>query len=215
MSLIPSLSNREKIILSFLVLLVLLNGLTILVSRNLSGFSYSFQSMLEDRLIPSSDLSKIREEFYKNRLYLEEMIFLPEWRDLNLMQKILVNNQEINQILMKYSKTSLTSIEAASLEKFNRQLEDYRSLEQQVINFVEHDSLEKARLLFLAQSMTAFENLLVTMRDLNNIQVQEGASLYHKSEKMVNTIQMIAYFSIALALMITVNMLKVLRFRIK
>lgn len=215
MSLIPSLSNREKIILSFLVLLVLLNGLTILVSRNLSGFSYSFQSMLEDRLIPSSDLSKIREEFYKNRLYLEEMIFLPDWRDHNLVQKILVNNQEINQIVLKYSKTSLTPSEKASLEKFNRQLEDYRSLEQQVISFVQHDSLEKARQLFLDQSMTTFENLLTTMRDLNNIQVQEGASLYHKAEKMVNTIQLIAYFSIALALMITVNMLKVLRFRIK
>lgn len=213
MHFIRHLTNREKIILSFLVILILLNGLTILVSRNLGEFSQSFKSMLEDRLIPSLDLAKIQEDFYQNRLTLLETLVLLQ-KDQQWIQEIEKNNVDIDHIILKFSKTYLTSEEAEALDQFKRQIQEYRVLEQKIINFVENDSLEAALEIYLNQSMPAFDRLLSTMRDLEDIQLVVGEELYHEADQMVKIIQMMGYLSIAIALMITLNMLKVLRFKV-
>lgn len=214
MHFIRHLTNREKIILSFLVILILLNGLTILVSRNLSEFSQSFKSMLEDRLIPSLDLAKIQEEFYQNRLTLLETLVLLQ-KDPQWIQEIEKNNGDIDHIILKFSKTYLTAEEAEALDQFKRQIQEYRVLEQKIINFVENDRLEAALEIYLNQSMPAFDGLLSTMRDLEDIQLVVGEELYHEADQMVRIIQMMGYLSIAIALMITLNMLKVLHFKVK
>lgn len=214
MHFIRHLTNREKIILSFLVILILLNGLTILVSRNLGEFSQSFKSMLEDRLIPSLDLAKIQEEFYQNRLTLLETLVLLQ-KDPQWIQEIEKNNGDIDHIILKFSKTYLTAEEAEVLDQFKRQIQEYRVLEQKIINFVENDSLEAALEIYLNQSMPAFGDLLSTMRDLEDIQLVVGEELYHEADQMVRIIQMMGYLSIAIALMITLNMLKVLHFKVK
>ncbi len=215
MKFIWQLSNQEKIMLSFLVLLVLLNGIIILVSRNLSGLSYSFRSMLEDRLIPAADLSNIQEEMYTNRFLVEKMMYMYDAEAPELVGQIQRNNQDIDQTIMKYAKTYLTTDETSALEKFKEQIQVYQQLEKQVINLLKEHQTDAAEQLYLNQSLQAFENLQRTMHILREIQVEVGKNLYHDARHLVSIIQFVGYLSIAIALVTTVNLLKILRIRFK
>lgn len=214
MRFIRNLSNKEKIMVSFLVMLVLLNGLTILISKNLGNVSYSFKSVLEDRLIVSKDLADIIEEIYKNRIFLLEDLDSIQ-RSQELIRNIQNSNTHIDQIALKVSKTYLTSEEADALMQLNEQVKDYRFHEYKIISLIEQDSLEAARTVYLEQSLPAFERILSTLHKLENIQVAVGENLYHQAQHTVNIIQITAYFSIGIALMITIGLLKLLRFKVK
>ncbi len=214
MRLIRHLNNREKMMLSFLVLLIVLNGLTILVSQNLSGFSFSFKSMLEDRLVPSYDLASIEEGFYKNRLVLlEKLVLFPSEKPLE--QQMKNTDADIDQVMLKYAETYLTADEAQTFEQFKSQLKAYRKLEQHIIHLAEEGEIQAAKAFYLEQGLPAFDGLLATTRELKNIQVKVGEELYHQAERRVNILHLIGYLSLAIALMLTVYMLKVLQFRVK
>ncbi len=214
MRLIRHLNNREKMMLSFLVLLIVLNGLTILVSRNLGGFSLSFKSMLEDRLIPSYDLGNMEERLYKNRLVLSErLVLFPSEKPL--VQQMESNDADIDQVTLKYAETYLTADEAQVFEQFKRQLKAYRKLEQQMIHLAEKGDTQAAKTIYLEQGLPAFDHLLSTIRKLKNIQVKVGEELYREAGRRINILQLIGYLSLAIALMLTVYMLKVLQFKVK
>jgi len=216
MGLLSKLSNRERIIISFLVVLVLLNILTLITSRNLADFSQDFKSMLEDRLIPSSDLAKIQELMYQNRLKLEEMVYLHENQNTQkLVREVKNNNEQIDRIKAKYAKTHLTADEAVNLDEFNRLMKNYRQIEDKVFQQMLQDNFSQASDIYLRESMPAFESLLTTTHTLKNIQVTVGEKLYRHAEKKVNSIQIFAYLSLGISLMITLNMLKVLRYKVK
>lgn len=184
------------------------------MSRNLGNFSHSFKSIFEDRLIPSSDLAKMQEEFYQNRMALLEMLVQLQ-NNKQIIKGIRKKNLDIDQITVKISKTYLTAEEEAALNKFYRQVKEYRDLEEEIIKLIEQGKAAAALELYSNQSLPVFGQLLATMRDLEYIQVVVGEELYHHAEHMVHIIQMMGYLSIAIALMITINMLKVLRFRVK
>lgn len=215
MRIIRHLSNREKILVSFLVLLVLMNGFTIIVSRNITGISYSFRSMLEDRLIPSLYLFQVQEGVYKNRLLLEEMIYFSGQTEEEMIWQIQENNEKIDQVILKLSQTSLTSDEAEALGSFYDTMKGYREAERQVIRMVENGEIEKARSAYLKRSLATFEDLLLPMHDLEDIQLTVGEGLYAEAEHAVSSIQLMAYLNMGIALMVTVYMLKVLRFKVK
>lgn len=212
MRLIRQLSNREKIILSFLVLLVTLNGSTILVSSNLNNFSYAFKSMLEDRLVPASEIARIQENLYQNRFALLKGITQLQEK---VGRDIARNNQEIDELTLMYAKTYLTPKEADELDEYRKQIEAYRKLESQVLRLIEKDSTQAALNIFMQQSVPAFDKLQHTMHSLENIQLVVGKDLYQDADHTVSIIQLFGYLSIAIALVLTVYMLKVLHFKVK
>lgn len=218
MHLLSRFSNKERILFSFLVVLVLINVLTLVTSRNLSDFSYDFKSMLEDRLIPSSDLAKIQEQFYRNRLNLEELIYLEEYEYEDaetVIKEIRENNQRIDRIENKYAKTHLTVDEENQLAEFNKLIKDYRLIENEIIRNIEENQFQKASNIYLYESIPAFEKLLNITHRLEEIQLIVGNKLYQHAQKKVRSIQVLAYLSLGIALVITAYMLKVLQFKVK
>jgi len=215
MGLFSRLTNRERIIISFLVVLVLLNALTIITSRNLSGFSDDFKSMLEDRLIPASDLSKIQERLYRNRINLEELVFMSGFESKDhLIQELKVNHTAIDSIKARYANTYLTEDEVHSLHDFNQLIDHHREIENKIIKYLQRENQEAASNMYLEQSGSPFEELMETIRSLDRIQLSVGEDLYQHAERKVKIIQVFAYLSIAITLMITLNMLKVLRYKV-
>lgn len=209
-------TNRERIIISFLVVLVLLNALTIITSRNLSGFSDDFNSILEERLIPASDLSKIKEGLYRNRINQEELVFMSGFESKDhLMQELMINHVAIDSIKACYASTYLTEDEAHNLYYFNQLIDYHREIANKIIKYLQRENQEAASNMYLEQSGSAFEELVETVRSLDRIQLSVGQNLYQQhAERKVKIIQVFAYLSIAITLMITLNMLKVLRYKV-
>ncbi len=218
MRVLSKFSNKERIIFSFLVVLVLINILTLVTSSNLSSFSHDFKSILEDRLVPSNDLSKIQEQFYRNRINLEELIYLANDERKNagkIINEIKINNQQIDQIEAKYAKTHLTTDESKQLATFNKVIKNYRNIENKIIENIKQNQFEKAGGIYQQESIPPFEKLLNITHELEAIQLKVGEDLYQHAQKKVISIQVLAYISLGIALMITAYMLKVLQFKVK
>ncbi|WPP49888.1 MCP four helix bundle domain-containing protein [Catalinimonas niigatensis] len=218
MRFLNNFSNKERILFSFLVVLVLINMLTLVTSRNLSDFSYDFKSMLEDRLIPASDLAKIQEQFYRNRINLEELIYLDEYEYENaetVIRHIRENDLRIDRIEDKYAKTHLTVDEENQLKEFNERFKNYRDIENKIIKYIEHNKFQEASNVYLHESIPAFEKLLDITHKLEDIQLVVGNKLYRHAQTKVRNIQVLAYLSLGIALIITAYILKVLQFKVK
>ncbi len=204
------MSNREKIIFSFLLILIVVNVLTLVITYSLGSFSSSFQSILNDRLVPASDISKIQELYYKNRLKVEELIFQVDPADHNQIAQISVNNQKISQILKKYMLTHLTEDEAFKLDKLKSEMKNYRALELLILKEYTAGNTKKAQELFLTNSLSEFNDMLNLLHNLAEIQLVVGEKLYHEALNSVSVIKVTTYMSIAVAILLTLNMLKVL-----
>lgn len=207
---IKSLSNREKIIFSFLLILIVVNLLTVVITHSLGSFSTSFRSMLDDRLVPSSDISKIQERFYQNRLKIEELIFMVDSSRSGQEKDIRQNNAEIDRILKKYLLTHLTEEEEYNLTIFREELKNYRRIELKIMAAFEAGEVEDAREIFLSNSLMAFNKMLDLLHHLADIQLEVGEELYHNAVNNIRVINLTSYLSIAVAVLLTLNMLKVL-----
>lgn len=204
------LSNREKIIVYFLAILVLLNLVTIIYTHNLKSVSEDFKSMLDDRLVPSYDISKIQEGFYKNRISLEALIFKVDTNNNYLHEKILQSNQAIDSIVLKFSKTKLTEKEALELASLRKKMADYRSLESRIGNLYQKGDISVAQQLFRNQGLDSFQTLNDELNNLSGLQVEVGGALYRETRDSLATIKLISYFSIAVAIFLAISMFKVL-----
>lgn len=206
----PKLSNREKIVIYFLGTLVLLNLVTVVYTHNLKIVSEDFKSMLDDRLVPSYDISTIQEGFYKNRLNLEALIFQVDTNNNHLHDRIIENNTTIDSVLLKFSKTKLTEKEALELASLRKKIVDYRSLEERIEILYKKEDVNVAQALFRDEGLISFQRLNDELHNLSYLQIEVGGELYRDSRDNLFTINLISYFSIAVAIFLAISMFKVL-----
>lgn len=206
----PRFSNREKIIIYFLAILVLLNLVTVIYTHNLKSVSEDFKSMLDDRLVPSYDISQIQEGFYKNRLLLEALIFKVDTNNHYLHDRILENNNHIDSVISKFSKTKLTEKEAFDLAALREKITSYRSLEGRIELLYQQGKIQEAQELFRSKGLGLFQALNDELHKLSDLQVEVGGALYQHTRDNLNTINLISYFSIAVAIFLAISMFKVL-----
>ena len=166
--------------------------------------------MLDDRLIPSSDIYKIHEGFYKNRLQLEDLIFGVDTESLKLRTQIARTNENIDSVLEKYSKTKLTENEAFELAALKESIVEYRDLEERIQQLYYTGDIETAREMFKTDELIQFQILTEELHKLAAIQVYVGGELYEDAKDKLFTINLISYLSIAIAIFLTFNLLKVL-----
>ena len=210
MNILPKLSNREKIILYFLTILILLNLVTVVYTHNLKSVSEDFRSMLDDRLVPSYDISQIQESFYKNRLHLEALIFQAEGNDDTLHDRLLENNAYIDSVISKFSKTKLTEKEAFDLEALRKKMAGYRLLESEIETLYRRGNVEEAQALFRNKGLSSFQALNEELHDLSDLQVEVGSELYRHTRDNISTINLVSYFSMGVAIVLAISMFKVL-----
>lgn len=214
MRILKDFTNREKIIFSFLIILILINAITIVYINSLTSFSNSFRSMLDDRLVPASDISKINELLYKNRLMLEELVFKVEAHDKSYKSSIRNNNFQIDSIIYKYSHTHLTLEERTDYHNFLKKHIDYQKLEDFIIDTYQQKDVPNAQELFVNVSGESFRNMLLDLNKLAAIQVEVGENLYQDSTSKINIIRLVSYLSIAIAIFVTMFFLKTIGMRI-
>lgn len=204
------LSNREKIVVYFLGILVLLNIVSVIYTHNLKSVSEDFKSMLDDRLVPSYDISQIQEGFYKNRLNLEALIFKVDTNNHYLHEKITENNTQIDSVISKFSKTKLTEKEAFDLANLREKIANYRSLEANIEALYQKGEIVEAQELFRDRGLNSFQALNMELHELSDLQIEVGGELYRHTRDNINTINLVSYFSIAVAIVLAISMFKVL-----
>ena len=202
------LNNRSRILLLLLVSLVLLNTIVLLTTHNLRSFSGSFASMLNDRLVPIAEIGQIQEYVYKNRLHLEHMIFRNDSPALE--RKITENNRLLDSTFHEFAKSHFTDEEGIHARYFLLALKQYRKDEQQVLNLLAQKKQVKAERLFEGESNLSFQQIINELHLLSGIQISVGKLLYEHADDKIQLIKLVAYFSLAVSIVVAAQTLKVL-----
>lgn len=203
-----NLNNRGRILLLLMVSLVLLNTIVVVTTYNLKQLSESFSSLLNDRLIPSTEIALIQGFCYQNRLDLEDMIFnkSPE----RLKRHIQENNKMIDSTLVAYRHSYFTEEETGHAENFTQALGEYRQYEAQILQLLASDQQDGAEEIFYGASQQAFMSMISELHQLSDIQLKVGKTLHAHTAHTILVIKLVAYCSLCISVFLAARLLGVL-----
>lgn len=209
-----NLNNRGKILLLLMISLVLLNTIVLVTTYNLKQLSTSFASILNDRLIPSTDIALIQSLCYENRLYLEDDLVNQNSPE-KVQAEIKENNRLIDQTLDKYRLTYFTDEESQHTAQFIKLLQEYRRYELEVQELLAHNEYAAAKEIFYGSSRKAFLHMVEELHQLSGIQVAVGQTLYEHTGSTIQLIRLVAYCSLCISLVVAAHLLMVLGIKSK
>lgn len=202
------LNNRSRILVLLLASLVLLNAIVLVTTYSLKSFSGSIASMLNDRLIPSSEISQIQEYCYKNQLFLEDLVFRNSRE--KIPEQIAENNRQLDKVFEEYRNTYFTEEEDEHARQFILALHEYRKYEGQILQLHGQGKLEAAEQLFTKDSSRMFDAMIRELHLLSGIQLNVGRLLYQDADADIRFIKLVTYTSLFLSLVVAAQLLKVL-----
>lgn len=202
------LNNRSRILVLLLASLVLLNAIVLVTTYSLKSFSGSIASMLNDRLIPSSEISRIQEYCYKNQLYLEDLVFRNSRH--KIPEQIEANNRQLDEVFQQYRNTYFTEEEDEHARQFMLALNEYRKYEAQILLLHDQGEQEAAEQLFVRESSRMFDAMIRELHQLSGIQLNVGRLLYKDADNNIRIIKLVTYTSLFLSLIVAAQLLKVL-----
>lgn len=169
-----SLKNKlsVSIILTIIILLILL--VNIQNRQRFEQLDHSMSSIYEDRLMVQNYLFKLYDNLQK-----EEK--LRNSTSNSIIKDLAELKEERQQIISKYEETYLTEKERKEFTNFLNHLNKKDKLEQQILE--SKDSTTRVNLHEAFETNTA--KTLNSMRNLSNIQTQEGKALQISSHKIV------------------------------
>ncbi|MCX2741878.1 MCP four helix bundle domain-containing protein [Pontibacter anaerobius] len=193
--------NRIALALGFVFLLILLANW--LVSYNMTKVSSQFKSVYADRLVPALDISAMQERYYQNRLLLEEHLLTDaQEEEQRIMQAIEQNEVELDSLLRKFQATYLTKQETKDLDMYRQAARQYAKAQQTILVMSHTGDKGAALKLFRKEGMAAFQEVLQPLHALSHLQEQVGQELYANAERQMNSLKVISYLVIALAIIL-------------
>jgi hypothetical protein len=203
-----NLNNRGRILLLLMVSLILLNIIVVVTTYNLKRLSESFSSILNDRLLPSTEIALIQGYCYQNRLDLEDMVFnkSPERLKLHIQK----NNRLIDSTFLAYRQSYFTEEETGHATQFKKALGEYRQHEARILQLLSINQAEQAKEVFYGNSQRAFAGMITELHQLSGIQLKVGKNLHAETGQNILVIKLVAYCSLCLSIFLAARLLGVL-----
>lgn len=172
------------------------------VSYSMTVVSTQFKSVYADRLIPALDISAIQEFNYQNRLLLEEHILADPPQKDELAARINQNERKIDSLVAKYSATYLTTKESADLEMYLQADQQLGLVMTSILARSSAGDTQAANKLYKQQGLKAFQEVLLPLHDLSQLQEEVGQSLYKDAERQMKSLEILSNLVIALAVIL-------------
>lgn len=197
------IKQRNKIALAFASMFTLIVFANWFVGYSMEQVGRQFQSVYQDRLVPSLDISEMLERYYQNRMLLEEHILAGNTSSQDSIRKIIANNTAaINLLVTKFEATVLVERELEDLTSYNAAFTNLVSVQDRILQLSTEGKKSEARKLYRTAGQAAFQGLLEPLHDLINVQGVVGQELYHSADKKVSMLRVLSYFVIAVAVIL-------------
>ncbi|WP_250419055.1 MULTISPECIES: MCP four helix bundle domain-containing protein [Pontibacter] len=198
-----SFKQRHKVAVAFLSMFVIIVFANWFVSYSMEQVGRKFQSVYQDRLIPSLDISEILERYYQNRMLLEEHILADNiYSQDSLHQHINANTKAIEALMEKYETTYLVDQEQKNLTAYKSQFTKLVQVQNSILQLSTNGNKGLARKLYLTNGYTAFQNLLEPLHALIRVQGDVGQELYQSADRSVKMLKVLSYLVIGLAVIV-------------
>ena len=170
---------------------------SLLGKHHMDKLGNSFTSVFNDRLVVESYIYMISDHLYQKKLASDN------FSDIGLadyQSEVEAHNLAIAELLDYYDKTFLTSEEEQHLKNFKANIVSLEAVEDQYLH--SEKNIEATQ----AQFDKDFDQALLNLRNLSNIQVKEGQVLADQSQRIVygstllTNFEMVILFCIAFML---------------
>jgi hypothetical protein len=200
-------SIKNKMTISVLLFCIMCCSILIriLEDKSIEEMNNNFISMYNDRLVPATDLFHLAESVYGKRYLLEEALYNTDSINIDhgyLKRRLLIHNNNIDSLMVKYEKTFLIKQEKAQLDVLKAQLRDTKVIEKSILVSSDHHSITAARVLFETQGKEIFNITTQKLAELTKIQTEVGKELIRDSEFTVSGSRLYSNLQLALAIII-------------
>ncbi|KAA9356187.1 MCP four helix bundle domain-containing protein [Larkinella humicola] len=196
---------QQKIKAAFLLtgIMVLIVLSTFLSRSNINDIDKSFSSIYQDRLIPAVDMVYLIENLYTKRLLVEKHLTSTTTSTPAEIKAFLkTKNQSIDSLIRNYEKTFLITEEAKSLHAFKNRVAEYALLENRILRLSQSGNKEAGSVVFNGKGSRTFQQAILCLNELTNIQYTEGQSLMNESKTESSQFNLISSLQIAIAIVI-------------
>ncbi|PRY15613.1 chemoreceptor-like protein with four helix bundle sensory module [Pontibacter ummariensis] len=197
-----AIGQRNKVALALGVVFLIIVLANWFVSYSMQQIGTQFQSVYEDRLVPALDISAMLERYYQNRMFLEEHLLSGSEEQTKLEERIANNHQEVDSLLAKFETTYLTNQESIDLREFKKASSNLEEVQLEIISLSKNGDKAAATGLFKTKGLKAFQDLLDPLHDLSLLQEQVGHELYASAERRLNSLKVLSYLVIGLAIVL-------------
>jgi hypothetical protein len=206
-----SIKQKTKVALLLFCIMVCLILVRILEDKSIKQMSNSFVSLYNDRLIPATDLFFIAEKLNIKKDLIESYVNneFALAKPNNINERLLVYNESIDSLLLKYEKTYLVSLEKKHLVELKSNILASRIIEENIINNLqlkEKPSIPSISILL----NDSYKGIFNKLSELTQIQSKIGDELIKSSKSIVSGSNLYSTIQFFLAIIIGILIVSIL-----
>ena len=198
-----NIHERNKVAIALcavFVIIVLANWWT---SFSMQQVNSQFKSVYQDRLVPSLNITAMQERYYQNLILLEDhMETQSEEQELQLHANFMQNLAEVDSLLAKYQTSYLTQKEATDLQKLKSAVKKLTQLQLKALDLSHTRDKAAAATMYKSEVVPAFNQMLLPLHALSQLQQEVGQELYTSAERQLNSLKTLSYLIIAMAVIL-------------
>ncbi|GAB3511427.1 hypothetical protein GCM10027341_50890 [Spirosoma knui] len=178
----------------------------------LRDIDQTLTTVYADRLQPAVDLVYLSENLHAKRLMLDAYLTGQSKMAASALTAELNRYNGANQQLIgQFEHTKLTPREAQRLESFKASVTHYNDLERTVLHLSESSRAQEAAQLFTQQGATFFQQGVMALHDLAQIQVKTGQQAIEAAHQEASGGAVNATLLIAVSVLIGVLILAIIQ----
>ncbi|MCJ8163633.1 MCP four helix bundle domain-containing protein [Pontibacter sp. E15-1] len=200
-----TISNRQryKIALALCAIFVIIVLANWWVSYSMTRVSRQFASVYHDRLVPALDLAAMQEHYYQGMTLLERHLQAPDpGQQRQLEAQLRQHHTDIDSIAAKYEATYLTPRETTVLQQYKAAANRLMEVQLKTVRLSSAAETSAAVKLREQKVDPAFMAVLNPLHALRQLQQEVGHDLYASAGQQLNTLKMLSYLVIALAVVL-------------
>lgn len=206
-----SIKQKTKVALLLFCIMVCLILVRILEDKSIKQMSNSFVSLYNDRLIPATDLFFIAEKLNVKKDLIESYVNneFALAKPKNINERLLVYNESIDSLLLKYEKTYLVSLEKKHLVELKSNILASRIIEENIINNLQLKEKPSTQSISILLN-DSYKGIFNKLSELTQIQSKIGDELIKSSKSIVSGSNLYSTIQFFLAIIIGILIVSIL-----
>ncbi|MEP2671409.1 MAG: MCP four helix bundle domain-containing protein [Cyclobacteriaceae bacterium] len=188
-----SLRNKSKIALCAAVILIMVFAKNWIDKKNVNTLNSSFTSVFDDRLVVESYIFQLSDHLYQKKIIITNCENAEQ--ALAIQDQVSTHNKTIDQILLDYDKTKLTTAESMYFGNLKERLHDLQTMEEKFLSAlaIQNTSISSD---MASQMQKTFDIAMLDLNQLSKIQISEGRLLRDQSKQIAAGSTMLSQFEL-------------------
>src|SRR5699024_5895098 len=165
------IGTRLILLMTMLIVVSMIVG--IISYTDLKELNRANNSMYNENLLAINEITSFKSDLIENQSSIRAMIISTDMKELNgYKDKIEQNIKEDDQLISAYKKTIISDDERNLMSQMESQLQDYRSVRNQILQYNFNDLKESAQAnKLLVESNELYNKVIDTLQQMKTLNI--------------------------------------------